>query len=75
MIRSYAINPDGSLKWSFTTGGWVYSSPAIGADGASRVMGQQSDGSQKWSFTTGDEIWSSPAIDGTIYFGIVIFMP
>jgi hypothetical protein len=29
----YAINPDGSQKWSFTTGDAVYSSPAIGADG------------------------------------------
>jgi hypothetical protein len=29
----YAINPDGSLKWSFATGSWVESSPAIGADG------------------------------------------
>jgi outer membrane protein assembly factor BamB len=29
----YAINPDGSLKWSYTTGDLVQSSPAIGADG------------------------------------------
>jgi len=29
----YAISPDGSQKWSFTTGGKVVSSPAIGADG------------------------------------------
>jgi outer membrane protein assembly factor BamB len=29
----YAINPDGSQKWRFTTGDWVRSSPAIGADG------------------------------------------
>ncbi|MCH7472493.1 PQQ-like beta-propeller repeat protein, partial [bacterium] len=29
----YAINPDGTLKWSYTTGGAVFSAPAIGADG------------------------------------------
>jgi outer membrane protein assembly factor BamB len=29
----YAFNPDGSLKWSYTTGGNVWSSPAISADG------------------------------------------
>jgi outer membrane protein assembly factor BamB len=31
--KLYAINPDGSLKWSYTTGHDVRSSPAIGADG------------------------------------------
>ncbi len=29
----YAINPDGTLKWSYTTGDYVYSSPAIASDG------------------------------------------
>ena len=29
----YAINPDGSLKWKFTTGVKCISSPAVGADG------------------------------------------
>jgi hypothetical protein len=29
----YAINPDGTKKWSFATGSEVYSSPAIAADG------------------------------------------
>jgi len=28
----YAISPDGTLKWSFETGGSIYSSPAIGED-------------------------------------------
>ena len=31
--KLYALNPDGTLKWSYATGNWVYSSPAIGADG------------------------------------------
>lgn len=29
----YAVNPDGSLKWPYQTGGDIGSSPAIGADG------------------------------------------
>jgi hypothetical protein len=29
----YALNPDGSQRWSFTTGGVVCTCPAIGADG------------------------------------------
>lgn len=32
--KVYAINPDGSKKWEFTTGDLVIPSPAIGADGA-----------------------------------------
>jgi outer membrane protein assembly factor BamB len=29
----YAINPNGSQKWKFATGGAVFSSPTIGSDG------------------------------------------
>ena len=29
----YGVNPDGTKKWAFATGLYVYSSPAIGADG------------------------------------------
>jgi outer membrane protein assembly factor BamB len=65
-------------KWSFTTGSYVSSSPAIGADGTIYVGSDDynlyainPDGSQKWSFTTGYMVLSSPAIgaDGTIYVG------
>ena len=74
----YALNPDGSLKWSYQTGGEVYSSPAIGADGTvyvgscdGKVYALNPDGSLKWSYTTGDSVYSSPAIgaDGTVYVG------
>jgi outer membrane protein assembly factor BamB len=75
----YAINSDGSLKWSYTTGGIIYySSPAIGADGTiyvgsvdHKLHAINPDGSPKWSYTTGAIIHSSPAIgaDGTIYVG------
>ncbi len=69
---------DGSLDWSFATGGPVESSPAIGADGT--IYFGSSDkyfyavnfnGTLKWKFATSGTVDSSPAIgaDGTIYFG------
>ena len=74
----YAVNPDGTLKWTFATGGFVFSSPAIGADGTIYIASNDDnlyavnpDGTQKWMFATGFQVQSSPAIgaDGTIYFG------
>jgi|GEM_PF-2260460 len=66
------------LKWSFATGGEVWSSPVVGADGTIYVGSNDHnlyainpDGTQKWSFETGFLIQSAPAIgaDGTIYVG------
>jgi outer membrane protein assembly factor BamB len=68
----------GVQKWKFTTGNFVNSSPAVGADGTIYVgsfdhnlYAISEDGSQKWKFTTGDYVVSSPAVgaDGTIYIG------
>ncbi len=68
----------GALKWSYTTGNGVYSSPAIGADGTIYVGSDDSyihainpNGTVKWTYPTGDYVESSPAIgtDGTIYAG------
>ena len=65
-------------KWSFKTGGHVFSSPAIGSDGTiyvgswdNNLYAINPDGSRKWNFKTGDGVSSSPAIgsDGTIYVG------
>jgi outer membrane protein assembly factor BamB len=80
--KLYAINSDGTIKWSMsTTGntvGGVYSSPAIGSDGViyvgglnNRLYAVNSDGKNKWSFGVGDKIYSSPAIGwhGDIYIG------
>ncbi len=77
--RSLYTGPEmPQLKWSFTTGGVVRSSPAIGADGTiyagsndGRVYAMNPDGTEKWSFGTGGWVTSSPAIgsDGTIYVG------
>ena len=73
----YSQTP-GTQKWAFATGGTVYSSPAIGADGTiyvgsfdKKLYAINRDGTQKWAFTAGSYIVSSPAIgsDGTIYVG------
>jgi len=75
----HAINPDGTLKWTYTgLSDNVYSSASIGADGTIYVGSKDdklhainpSNGSQIWTFDMGgDAIYSSPAIasDGTIY--------
>lgn len=64
--------------WSFTTGDFIYSSPAVAEDGTiyigsadNSVYAINPDGTQKWSFATGDWVDASPAIgpDGTIYIG------
>jgi len=77
----WAINPDGTLKWSFDTEDGVESSPAIGPDGiiyfgsydnyfyAVEDMGDH--GELKWKVKTDDAIDGSPTVDGNghIYFG------
>ena len=74
----YAVNPDGTLKWRFPTGGVVRSSPAIAPDGTiyvgsfdNRLYAIKPDGTPKWSYVTGSNVPSSPAIaaDGTVYIG------
>ncbi len=75
----FAINPDGTEKWSTTVGGRILSSPAIanntiyfGTKDISQLIAlNATNGSQLWSFTAGDIILSSPTIDinGAIYFG------
>jgi outer membrane protein assembly factor BamB len=74
----YAINPDGTLRWRFATGGHVSSAPAVLPDGTV-IAGCQDDliyaiapnGTKSWDFRTGGDVESSPAIaeDGTIYIG------
>ena len=66
------------LKWTFLTGGAVYSSPAVGADGTiyigsydGKLYAINPDGSQKWAFATGERIGTCATIgaDSTIYIG------
>jgi outer membrane protein assembly factor BamB len=74
--RLYAVNSDGTQKWSFKTGGPIHSSAAIGFDGTiyigsedNNLYAVNSDGSQKWAFNTDSSVDWDPAIstDGTIY--------
>ena len=70
----------GVKLWEFVTGSFiVYSSPAIGSDGAVYVGSDDKklyaingkNGAKLWEFRTGGEVRSSPAIgsDGTVYVG------
>jgi uncharacterized delta-60 repeat protein len=81
--KVYAINSNGTLKWSFTTGNIVGSSPALSCDGVLYVGGfdkklyalDASSGALNWQFSVGFPIASSPAIglDGNIYVGNIGF--
>ncbi|MEW6183575.1 MAG: PQQ-binding-like beta-propeller repeat protein [Bacillota bacterium] len=74
----YKSYSDGTLKWRYSTGSYVESSPAIAADGTIYIASRDyylyainPDGTLKWRYLTGDCVDSSPAIaaDGTIYVG------
>ena len=66
-----------NVKWSYTTGGDVHSSPAVGADGTVYVGSTDglhaidAAGGNLWTYSIGWAVSSSPAIalDGTIYVG------
>jgi outer membrane protein assembly factor BamB len=64
--------------WSYPTGGYVLSSPAIAADGTVYVGSHDyklyafnPSGTVNWSYSSGGAIYTSPALgsDGTVYFG------
>lgn len=70
----YAINPDGTHKWSYLTNDATLSSPIIGSDGTIyfttySIWAINPDGTQKWSSGLNDSSQYSPAIgpDGTVY--------
>lgn len=77
----YALNPDGSLKWSFDAGDAIDSGgPVVDKNGTiyfgvqqpvSKVYALKSDGTEKWSYKTGSSVVAAPAIgeDGTVYIG------
>jgi len=74
----YSLYPNGTMKWKYKTGGWIWSAPAIGEDGNiyigsydCKLHAIYPNGTLKWKFGAGGGITSSPAIsaDGTIYFG------
>lgn len=68
----------GTKRWDFTTGGPIYSSPAIAEDGTAYVGSDDKKlyaitpaGSKRWEFPTGGLVRADPAVgpDGTIYIG------
>ena len=70
--KLFAVNPDGTEKWHYTTGFDVRSSPAVGADGTiyfgawdGFLYALNPDGTRKWWHLTQGSIFSSPSIDGT----------
>jgi|WetSurMetagenome_2_1015567.scaffolds.fasta_scaffold26156_2 outer membrane protein assembly factor BamB len=74
----YAVNADGSIKWSYPTGFEIQSSPAVASDGTIYVGSSDHylyafnpDGTLKWRYSTVSYVRSSPAIaaDGTVYVG------
>ena len=76
----YALNSDGTLKWSFAAGDWVDAVPALSQDESVLYIGSWDNklyavdtqtGTEIWSYTTGNYIVSSAAVaqDGTVYVG------
>ncbi len=74
---SSSILPQGMLKWVFSTGGPIYSSPAV-ADGTLYIGSADhklyaldaTTGAKRWEYETGSWVGSSPAIvNGIVYFG------
>jgi parallel beta-helix repeat protein len=75
--KLFAIDPNGTLKWSYNVN--FYQPPSIGYDGTLYVPSHgghwlyaiHPNGTLKWAFYTDKSIDCSPAIsnDGTIYIG------
>ncbi len=70
----YAINPDGTKKWSYATGA-VSTSASIGSDGIIYIGGGNNlyalnpDGTLQWQYSTIGSVKSSPVVkDDIIYF-------
>jgi outer membrane protein assembly factor BamB len=70
--------PNGTLKWRFSTGGCVQSTPAIGDDGVvyfgahdDYIYAVYPNGRLKWRYLTGGNVHGSPMIgaDGMVYCG------
>lgn len=74
----FALNPNGTIQWTYQTNGDIFSVPAIAADGTiyftscdNKMYALTPSGSLKWRFDTGDIVSASPDIapNGTIYIG------
>jgi outer membrane protein assembly factor BamB len=75
----YALNPNGTQKWAFDTGGQIASAPVVTVNGTVYICSGNSNvyalsplGTNLWTFHAGGPfLGSSPALDadGTIYVG------
>jgi outer membrane protein assembly factor BamB len=76
----YAVNSDGTLKWSHAIGTSILSSPVIRSDGSVLIGSgngifyalSQTDGSEVWTYNRDDKAIPSSALvasDGNIYYG------
>jgi outer membrane protein assembly factor BamB len=71
------INPPLSVRWGFSTGGNIWSSPAVvartlfvGSSDGKLYSLDVAEGTMRWAFKTGNAIFSSPAVDkGNVFFG------
>ncbi len=75
----YALNPDGTILWTYPAQRWISSSPAVGADGTvyigttdhggpSTLLALNPDGSLLWEYHARGEFESSPAlVSGSLY--------
>jgi outer membrane protein assembly factor BamB len=76
--KLYAINPDGTLRWTVSGTYSFDCSPAVGPDGTVYMGANDgylravTNGVNKWANYVGGAVFSSPAIgaDGTIYVGV-----
>ncbi|MFC2071902.1 PQQ-binding-like beta-propeller repeat protein [Chloroflexota bacterium] len=74
---SSSILPQGTLKWVFSTGGPIHSSPAvvdgtvyIGSEDHKLYAVDATTGDKRWEYETGSWVESSPAIvNGVVYIG------
>jgi large repetitive protein len=73
-----AVNPDGSRRWAYGTGGPIIASPSVGPDSTVYIGSQDKklhavnpDGTGKWTVETAGQVISTPAVsaDGTVYVG------
>ena len=69
--------PRGSVKWTFATGGAIYSSPAVveqvvyfGSQDSAFYALDAATGSIRWQYRADSHVQSSPAVvGGVVYFG------
>ncbi len=79
VVRLRAFSPAGQEKWSVVTGGNIFSSPTVAADGTiyinspiGRLLAYTPDGQLKWTYQPTFAGWASAPVvgsDGSIYLG------